>query len=50
MEETLADVFYFDFYAKIQKAINLFGYLLKQPPTDRDFPVSTEFNSPLKIP
>lgn len=40
MEETLADVFYFDFYAKIQKAINLFGYLLKQPPTDRDFPQS----------
>lgn len=41
MEEALADVFYSDCYAKIQKAINLFGYLLKQPPTNRDFPVSS---------
>lgn len=49
MEEALADMFYFDFYAKIQKVGDLSGYLQEQPATDRDFPVSTVLNSPLKI-
>lgn len=36
-------MFYFGFYSKIQKLINLSGYLQEHPLTDRDFTISTVF-------